>query len=1413
MTAISPIFALLDTLFLSSRADVVNIEPDGIPTLQQGTVALAFTADSARGRQGLLSHDARNHSGDGNHMSITVENGTLVARLQWEGEVNSLNQGGIYDQELTFGGIDAGTEYHVAVTFDGSNAQLVVNGEVVDQGESGFIWTTGEQWTQVGAYGGSSRTGQSDFSDIFEGSISDVAIFDQVLSDADLVSLADAGAPAPDDTPVSDDGDGNSDDGGEAPVLDTPEGAIFAMAGPLEDVVNLGPPDGNLALSSGTVALSFTANTIDGRQGLISRDAKSFAGDGNHVSVYIKDGDLIARFQDEDGGKNTLKLEYEGLQVGVEYHIAITFSGTTAQLMVNGEIVDQGASAMDWETTEQWLQIGAFGGGSRNGRDDYTDILDGSISNVAIFDEVLSETAVASLWDGSVETPDTPLPDQPPAAEDEAPAQDEVQDPPAQEEPVAEEPDLVTDESSEGPDDAPVQDDPPVVIDDDDPVEDVADAPVETDDDEADTPPPPPASITDVEHGKIITLDGQVSVMTGRTWTLEHDGDNIASIKVLDKPDFGNLTVNPDNSLALVLSMTNQTGKLSFSYEVTYEDGTSETVNKTVGVTEGTQDLGWGLGEHYTLEEGDDGSYIVEHGEDHRVVHISNSNDALSRADIAALEGIPASQIDGEWLANHPEYGADPSMALKPDAGMTLWNEITGNGQVNSNWLLFESGYTYSEAHLGNILDRDTSGESELHPVYIGAYGEGDKPVLDARFDIVQGGSSNIVVQGVELAEGARVIGAAENLIFDDVTFKWEAVFQNSENVTVRDSAFLEIWRDDPVNSGSEWAPHANRIQGIYSSKSDGLLMEDLFFDHVGWEDGYDPDLSASDPMPPSIYSHSVYMHANMVDVTLRDSIMMRSASFGAQMRSGGFIEDNLFLDNNAALNFHGGDVYDAGHVGQYSLVLDNLITSAGYRDENGPAGALSAGIDNKGMDTALVDNIVAHLFDPNNPQEFNEKYWGHQALEHDHNPYYNDTIVYNWYSSRYENNWESKRPNQNDENLDQNVVEQTTIQLFTEELLGSGSKDEIDDFANYIRAIYEDEINADLTSEDVIAWFAEGFGIADPVRDSSATLRFVPDDRGDGMRWDNKLNWDTEDTPRDGDSVDLAGNWVHYSGTIDLNTLDFGDGGELYVHQGKLDAETVETGDGGGVLSVDEAGQAWIGDYADGDGLDVTVEGGRFAVTGKFNGLFDILVKDGQALLGVDDATTEIGDGSTLTVDGSDAKVGFDGDKGGVSVLEMQEGGTLSMVADAGGFATIEEFRSGAFDDDQPDVLSAFDMGEGTLLLDVTGLQGKTATETLIETDEMVGMFDEIQVIGLAGNQDATLVFDYDADTVTLSLSASGSGSGSVNIVKEGDMLDAQDNATIWDALTDGQGTYEELDTTPEVNGEELDEDDMLAA
>ncbi len=174
--------------------------------------------------------------------------------------------------------------------------------------------------------------------------------------------------------------------------------------------------------------------------------------------------------------------------------------------------------------------------------------------------------------------------------------------------------------------------------------------------------------------------------------------------------------------------------------------------------------------------------------------------------------------------------------------------------------------------------------------------------------------------------------------------------------------------------------PFVDRIAGLYVSRSDGILLEGNLFDHAGWAEGYDPNGSGDFGQPPSMYSHNVYLQDSNSDVTFRDNITMRGASFGVQVRSGGYIEDNVILDNNVAVNFLGGDYNGAGPVGEYTLFADNLVTSAGYKTAD-KIGAINWGVRNEANLSSMVDNIVAHMADPNNPTEIAAKPSGSFAV------------------------------------------------------------------------------------------------------------------------------------------------------------------------------------------------------------------------------------------------------------------------------------------------------------------------------------------------------------------------------------------------------------------------------------------------
>lgn len=891
-----------------------------------------------------------------------------------------------------------------------------------------------------------------------------------------------------------------------------------------------------------------------------------------------------------------------------------------------------------------------------------------------------------------------------------------------------------------------------------------------------------------------LNANSTAEVMAGRVTELDPpQGADIEAIRIIDQPASGNVVVTPDNTLAVVMTNSDYTGSLSFTYEARDADGVVTSHNVELDVIPGLQEQGWGTGANqYMLATDDEGDIIVETGEDHRKVYISNSNEALTRADIARIEGLNEAEITGDWLAANGEYGSTESTALSADVGMELWYEVTGRGvEPNSNWLMLERGYEYDD--LGRLISRGTVGESELNPVHITSWGEGDRPVINSKVWLYQTSNENIVFSELHLTGGVLAL-EGKNVLFDDVRFTdHETNIQNIDGFTIRNSELMDIYVEDQRDGELRWDPGVNKISGIYMTGNEGVLLEGNFIDYNAWREGYNADLMGGDYQPPSMLSHNVYIQNDVFDLTFRDNITMRAASFGAQIRGGAYIEDNVFLDNNVATSFNGGIYKTDGPIGNYTLFSDNLITSGAHKDAQ-IIGGLTMGAYNGAYLSSLVDNIVTHLADPNNPDELADKVFTHFALKSDHTPAYDDTIIYNWAGQR------GAVDDQNVDGLDTAVLDQTTIQNFAAALLGKADAT-IEDLAEYLRSLPESPFDDMVDADVIIKFFQEGFGIAPDLRDTATTLEFIPNALADGVRWDNRLNWSTEDLPgtQDGDSVDLNGAFVEYGGTNEINDLDFGSGGHLSVNHGRLDVTgETEAGFRGAELNIDGAGQVWLDGYGDGDQFDIHVADGRFANTGDMMGANSLEVSGGQAILATGGATYGVTSGQRLEIQGDDARVGFDGD-GGRAILGFSDDATLAFTAQDGGMGSIEEFRSGAFGDN-PDVDSGIDLGGASLELDVTDLAGGIDAVTLMSSDELIGLFGNTNVTGL-GARDAEIVIDYETDTVRLELAA---GTGQVTTSTIGaptDVSAGQD--ALFAALSDGQGTYD--DQVPPPEDEEL--------
>ena len=181
------VIGMLDEVdFNSEHDDHVEVVHSSEMELSSGTVALNFEADTIWGWQALFSKDYTDNR-EGGDLSAFLSDGRIKVRLQSADHSEWVST----DPGL----IEAGQEYHLAVTFGAEGLHLYLDGELQDW-ESDF--TQGlEQNTQnlvIGANTWSRNADRPDRTwDHFDGRISDFVIMGSQYNEAEVYVLAHSG--------------------------------------------------------------------------------------------------------------------------------------------------------------------------------------------------------------------------------------------------------------------------------------------------------------------------------------------------------------------------------------------------------------------------------------------------------------------------------------------------------------------------------------------------------------------------------------------------------------------------------------------------------------------------------------------------------------------------------------------------------------------------------------------------------------------------------------------------------------------------------------------------------------------------------------------------------------------------------------------------------------------------------------------------------------------------------------------------------------------------------------------------------------------------------------------------------------------------------------------------------------------
>jgi len=296
--------------------------------------------------------------------------------------------------------------------------------------------------------------------------------------------------------------------------------------------------------------------------------------------------------------------------------------------------------------------------------------------------------------------------------------------------------------------------------------------------------------------------------------------------------------------------------------------------------------------------------------------------------------------------------------------------------------LLLKRGDTWI---MGEGLGAFYSGRSAAEPMVVSWYGDqGNRPLIKTEKPFVwiqDQKRSNLAFVGLELyaykhdpnsadyesesgVSGISMIAATgENILIEDCKFNYMQMGAYTtghgesgtlKNLNFRRNICIHSW------AGESYVIHElrTRVQGMYISGVDGILIEENLFDHNGWDEQI-KNAGAT------MFNHNIYMsevNPNCDKIIVRGNILARASAHGLQLRSGGLVEDNLFVQN--AINLNVGYHKNASLPGAHGIVKNNVFQEVRLMDSTNveyPRTASVRGIGEITIPSVIENNIFSH--------------------------------------------------------------------------------------------------------------------------------------------------------------------------------------------------------------------------------------------------------------------------------------------------------------------------------------------------------------------------------------------------------------------------------------------------------------------
>ncbi|HEX6810423.1 MAG TPA: right-handed parallel beta-helix repeat-containing protein [Planctomycetota bacterium] len=304
------------------------------------------------------------------------------------------------------------------------------------------------------------------------------------------------------------------------------------------------------------------------------------------------------------------------------------------------------------------------------------------------------------------------------------------------------------------------------------------------------------------------------------------------------------------------------------------------------------------------------------------------------------------------------------------------------------DWLHIKRGDTF-ETGLG---EWSWSGPSAAEPVVVTTYGTGtERPLLlcgiDNGFSVHQGPVAHVVITGLHLVShthdgfnatpyGISLLAPCKDILVEDCRierFYTNVRFQGTghQHVKLRRSVIADAF-----------TVAGERPQGLYAEGASGILIEECVFDHNGW-------LESVSGAVPSVLRHNVYLQSNTSHVVARGNLIARGGSHGLQARSGGVIQDNVFLANS--INLLVGHDFPTS-AGVTARVIGNVILDGRNINPNEQRGWAAQFQSMRAAEIAY--NVAAHQVTGTAPVSYTFESTAGVGINHVD---FHDNVAYRW--------------------------------------------------------------------------------------------------------------------------------------------------------------------------------------------------------------------------------------------------------------------------------------------------------------------------------------------------------------------------------------------------------------------------------